>query len=130
MHVLNNFLAFGLALAFGDLTTALNATGGSSRWMILSTLTQSLVYLGLASWVAKAMGLVNVGPPVGGAVPPPSGGPRFGGPAPARVTFGIGSARNRRGGRDDRERSDRYPHGVWCNWQHGWFWSSCSRFES
>ncbi len=46
MHVLNNFLAFGLALAFGDLTSALNADGGSSWWMILSTLTQSLVYLG------------------------------------------------------------------------------------
>ncbi|NPD03164.1 CPBP family intramembrane metalloprotease [Nocardioides sp. zg-1308] len=72
MHVLNNFLAFGLALAFGDLTTALNATGGSSWWMILSTLTQSLVYLALASWVARAMGLVEVGPPVGGALPPPS----------------------------------------------------------
>jgi len=32
MHVLNNFLAFGLALTFGDLTTALNAEGGSSWW--------------------------------------------------------------------------------------------------
>lgn len=75
MHVLNNFLAFGLALTFGDLTTALNATGGSSWWMILSTLTQSLVYLALATWVAKAMGLADEGPPVGGALPPPSGDP-------------------------------------------------------
>ena len=74
MHVLNNFLAFGLALAFGDLTTALNAEGGSSWWMILSTLTQSLVYLGLASWVARVMGLVDTGPPVGGAPLPPAGG--------------------------------------------------------
>ncbi|MBC2933310.1 CPBP family intramembrane glutamic endopeptidase [Nocardioides sp. zg-1228] len=71
MHVLNNFLAFGLALAFGDLTTALNAEGGSSWWTILSTMTQSLVYLFLASWVAKAMGLADVGPPVGGAALPP-----------------------------------------------------------
>ena len=70
MHVLNNFLAFGLALAVGDLTSALNATGGSSWWMILSTLTQSLVYLALATWVAKAMGMVAVGPPIGGALPP------------------------------------------------------------
>lgn len=69
MHVLNNFLAYGMALAFGDMTEALNATGPASPWMIVSTLTQSLVYLGLASWVAKAMGLVGVGPPVGG-VPP------------------------------------------------------------
>lgn len=75
MHVLNNFLAFGLALAFGDLTTALNATGDSSWWMILSTLTQSLVYLGLATWVARAMGMVNVGPPIGPAVRPMVGDP-------------------------------------------------------
>jgi membrane protease YdiL (CAAX protease family) len=83
MHVLNNFLAFGLALAFGDLTTALNAEGGSSWWMILSTLTQSLVYLGLASWVARAMGLVDTGPPVGGApLPPPAGDPVLAAPPP------------------------------------------------
>ena len=81
MHVLNNFLAFGLALAFGDLTTALNATGESSWWMILSTLTQSLVYLALATWVAKGMGLVDVGPPVGRALPPP-GDPVLEGSAP------------------------------------------------
>ncbi|HEY0644850.1 MAG TPA: CPBP family intramembrane glutamic endopeptidase [Nocardioides sp.] len=74
MHVLNNFLAFGLALAFGDLTTALTATGGSSWWMILSTLTQSLVYLALATWVAKGMGLVNVGPPVGRVLQPTAPG--------------------------------------------------------
>ncbi len=82
MHVLNNFLAFGLALAFGDLTSALNATGGSSWWMILSTLTQSLVYLALASWVARAMGLVNEGPPVGGVLPPPTGHPELVGQPP------------------------------------------------
>jgi membrane protease YdiL (CAAX protease family) len=83
MHVLNNFLAFGLALAFGDLTTALNAEGGSSWWTILSTMTQSLVYLGLATWVARAMGLVDAGPPVGGAQLPPAGGdPVLAGPPP------------------------------------------------
>jgi len=83
MHVLNNFLAFGLALAFGDLTSALNAEGGGSWWTILSTLTQSLVYLGLATWVARAMGLVNVGPPVGGpSLPPPTGHPVLAVPPP------------------------------------------------
>lgn len=82
MHVLNNFLAFGLALAFGDLTSALNATGGSSWWMMVSTLTQSLVYLALASWVARAMGLVNEGPPVGGVLPPPTGHPELVGQPP------------------------------------------------
>ena len=47
MHVLNNWLAFGLALAFGDMGSTLNPTGGS-WWTIPVTLTQSLVYLGLA----------------------------------------------------------------------------------
>ncbi len=58
MHVLNNFLAFGLALAFGDMASSLNPTGGT-WWSLPTTLTQSLVYLGLAWWVARAMGLTN-----------------------------------------------------------------------
>jgi membrane protease YdiL (CAAX protease family) len=56
MHVLNNWLAFGLALAYGDMTSTLNPTGGS-WWSIPVTLTQSLVYLGLAVLVARRMGL-------------------------------------------------------------------------
>ena len=81
MHVLNNFFAYGLALSFGDMTEALNATGPSSPWTIVSTLTQSLVYLGLASWVAKAMHVERTGPPVGPALlPPPGTGPGRGGP--------------------------------------------------
>ena len=59
MHVLNNFLAFGLALAFSDMATALNPTGGS-WWSIPATLTQSLVYLGLAVGVAHKMKLATV----------------------------------------------------------------------
>jgi len=70
MHVLNNFFAFGLALAFGDMTEALNATAPSSWWMIPTTLTQSLVYLVLASWVATRMGLAARGPAVGGVLEP------------------------------------------------------------
>lgn len=58
MHVLNNFLAFGLALAFGDMASSLNPTGGT-WWSLPTTLTQSLVYLGLAWWVSNAMGLRN-----------------------------------------------------------------------
>jgi membrane protease YdiL (CAAX protease family) len=58
MHVLNNFLAFGLALLFGDMTDTLNASGGS-WWMIPTTLTQSLVYLGLVTWVARRMGIAT-----------------------------------------------------------------------
>jgi membrane protease YdiL (CAAX protease family) len=56
MHVLNNWLAFGLALAFGDMASTLNPVGGS-WWTIPVTLTQSLVYLALAVWVARRTGL-------------------------------------------------------------------------
>jgi uncharacterized protein len=58
MHVLNNFLAFGLALAFSDMATTLNPTGGS-WWSLPGTLTQSLVYLVLATWAARSMGLAT-----------------------------------------------------------------------
>lgn len=56
MHVLNNWLAFGIALAFGDMDSALNPTGGT-WWSIPVTLTQSLVYLGLVLYVARRMGI-------------------------------------------------------------------------
>ncbi len=56
MHVLNNWLAFGIALAFGDMDSALNPTGGT-WWSIPVTLTQSLVYLALAVYVARRMGI-------------------------------------------------------------------------
>jgi membrane protease YdiL (CAAX protease family) len=56
MHVLNNWLAFGLALAYGDMATTLNPTAGS-WWSIPVTLTQSLVYLGLAVLVARRLGV-------------------------------------------------------------------------
>lgn len=56
MHVLNNFLAFGLALAFTDMASTLNPTGGS-WWSLPGTLTQSLVYLALATWTARGMGV-------------------------------------------------------------------------
>jgi uncharacterized protein len=58
MHVLNNFLAFGLALAFSDMASTLNPTGGS-WWSLPGTLTQSLVYLVLATWAARRMGLAT-----------------------------------------------------------------------
>ncbi|MFC6288398.1 type II CAAX prenyl endopeptidase Rce1 family protein [Nocardioides sp. GCM10027113] len=56
MHVLNNWLAFGLAVAFFDLGDALNPTGGS-WWDILVTVFKSVTYLALALWVARSMGL-------------------------------------------------------------------------
>jgi membrane protease YdiL (CAAX protease family) len=54
MHVLNNFVAYGLALAFSDITTALHPTGGS-WWSLPVTLTESLVYLGLVEAAARSM---------------------------------------------------------------------------
>jgi membrane protease YdiL (CAAX protease family) len=52
MHVLNNFVAYGLALAFSDMASALEPTHGS-WWSIPVTLTQSLVYLVLATLAAR-----------------------------------------------------------------------------
>ncbi|HWJ65200.1 MAG TPA: CPBP family intramembrane glutamic endopeptidase [Nocardioides sp.] len=56
MHVLNNFLAFGLALAFGDMTEALTPTDGT-WWAVPVTLTQSVSYLALTVWVARRTGV-------------------------------------------------------------------------
>jgi hypothetical protein len=56
MHVLNNYLAFGLAVAFGDISDTLNVTH-VSWWNIPVTLTQSLVYAGLVAWYAGRMKL-------------------------------------------------------------------------
>lgn len=56
MHVLNNWLAFGMALAFGDMASSLNPTGGT-WWSIPVTLTQSLVYLWLVLRFAGRRGL-------------------------------------------------------------------------
>ena len=58
MHVLNNLLSFGLALTFSDMTEALTPTGGT-WWSIPVTLTQSLVYLGLAVWFARQWGVAT-----------------------------------------------------------------------
>ncbi|WGL53651.1 CPBP family intramembrane metalloprotease [Nocardioides sp. BP30] len=56
MHVLNNFLAFGLALLYGNMSQTLNATSGS-WWNIPVTLTQSLVFLALVLWAGRRRGL-------------------------------------------------------------------------
>lgn len=56
MHVLNNFAAYALALAYGDMDTALSPTGGT-WWSIATTLTQSVSYLVLALLVSRAIGL-------------------------------------------------------------------------
>jgi uncharacterized protein len=69
LHVLNNFLAFGLALAFGDLTSTLQVSS-VSWWYIVLTLTQSGVYTVLVVLVARRMGLqTHTRPPQEAAEP-------------------------------------------------------------
>ncbi len=64
MHILNNFLAFGLALTFGDIGESLNVSE-ISWWNIPVTVTQAGVYALLVVWVARRMGLRNrTQPPV------------------------------------------------------------------
>jgi uncharacterized protein len=64
MHILNNFLAFGFALTFADLTESLNVS--EVEWSnIPLTLTQSVVYAALVIFAAKKMGLrTRTNPPV------------------------------------------------------------------
>ena len=56
LHVLNNVLAFGLALSYGDLSETLNVTE-ASWWNIVLTVTQSAVYAALVLYVARRMRL-------------------------------------------------------------------------
>jgi len=74
LHVLNNFLAFGLALAYGDLSDALNVSE-ASWWNIALTVTQSAVYAALVLLVARRMGLQTRSRP---PAPEPSAAPESG----------------------------------------------------
>jgi membrane protease YdiL (CAAX protease family) len=70
MHLLNNWLSLGLALAVGDINAAINPEGGT--WGTLpSTLTQSLVYLALVALIARRTGLETRSE--GPVLVPPSG---------------------------------------------------------
>ena len=64
LHILNNLLAFGVAIVFGDL--AGRATVSEvSWWQLPVTITQNGVYLVLVLLVARRMGLRNrTTPPV------------------------------------------------------------------
>jgi membrane protease YdiL (CAAX protease family) len=64
MHILNNFLAFGFALSFGNLTDTLNVSE-VGWWNIPLTLTQSGVYALLVVLLARKMDLrTKTSPPV------------------------------------------------------------------
>ena len=54
LHILNNFLALGVALAYGDLTSSLHVSA-VSWWYIVITLTQSIVYTVLVVLAARKM---------------------------------------------------------------------------
>jgi len=62
LHILNNYLAFGLALAFGDISESLNDPQ-ASWWNIFATLTQSIVFAVLVAYAAKRMNLRNTTQP-------------------------------------------------------------------
>ena len=108
LHVLNNLLAFGLALLFGDIGDALNPTGGS-WWNIPVTLAQSRCSSAWPSWC-----------PPDGAADGPRTQPFWRRPAP-RVRFLPVGPRARLATVTSREA---VTIGIWCNWQHDWFWSS------
>ena len=64
LHILNNFLAYGFALTFGDLTESLTVSE-VSWWNVPVTLTQEGVYALLVVLVARRMGLqTRTRPPV------------------------------------------------------------------
>ena len=56
LHVLNNLVAFGLALFFGDISSVLNVSE-ASWWQLPVTVAQNGVYLVLVLLVARRMGL-------------------------------------------------------------------------
>jgi len=74
LHVLNNFLAFGLALSYGNLSETLNVSE-ASWWNIVLTVTQSVVYAALVLYVARRMGLQTRTRPPATEPGPASSGP-------------------------------------------------------
>jgi membrane protease YdiL (CAAX protease family) len=58
LHVLNNIVSYGFALAYGTMTDALTVTE-VSWWQIPLTVTQNGVYLVLVVFLAKRMGIDN-----------------------------------------------------------------------
>ncbi len=68
MHVLNNYLAFGFSIFFGDFEASLTIT--EVPWTnIIATLTQSGVYVVLVLWTARRLGLQRRSQPPGSLAP-------------------------------------------------------------
>ena len=62
LHILNNLLAFGVAIAFGQLDSALTVSE-ASWWQLPVTLVQNGLFLLLVLWLARRMGLRNMTAP-------------------------------------------------------------------
>jgi membrane protease YdiL (CAAX protease family) len=74
LHILNNLLAFALAITFGDLQGALQVSE-VSWWQLPVTVVQNGVFLVLVLLVARRMGLRNTTtPPLPGTTPQTAGG--------------------------------------------------------
>lgn len=57
-HVVNNVLAFGLALLVGDISTVLQPSGGNG-WDVVVSVVRSLLYLVAVVWIARRAGLAT-----------------------------------------------------------------------
>jgi membrane protease YdiL (CAAX protease family) len=68
LHILNNLLAFGVAIAYNQLDSTLTVSS-ASWWQLPVTVVQNGVFLVLVLWVARRMGLRNTTEP-----PPRTGG--------------------------------------------------------
>ncbi len=82
MHILNNFLAFGFAISFGDLTESLTVSEVGWSNMIL-TLTQAGVYAALVLVAAKKLNVQRTTHPP--SERPADQGPRQASPAPQQA---------------------------------------------
>lgn len=73
LHILNNLLAFGVAIALNQLDSTLNVSE-ASWWQLPLTITQNGVFLVLVLLVARKMGLRNrTAPPVAQTAPQGAG---------------------------------------------------------
>ncbi len=73
LHILNNLVAFGLALAFGDVQGALTVSE-VTWWQLPVTVVQNGIYLVLVLFVARRMGLGNRSTPPAHSVAAGQGG--------------------------------------------------------
>ncbi len=67
LHIMNNLLAFGVAIAYNQLDSTLTVSS-ASWWQLPVTVVQNAVFLVLVLWVARRMGLRNT------TAPPPRPG--------------------------------------------------------